>query len=658
MPRGLPGLGAVLLFFPTVLKGQTTIPQAPPPAPPVVSRDVFAAGEMQHDPPPGASLWTIGEPTDEEQLYLEYINRARLDPAGEAVRLANTTDPQVLSAYSFFQVDLDKMQADVASLPPVPPLAMNAQLLQAARAHTLDMATQGYQGHIGSDGSDPGDRITQAGYPWSTYGENVYAYARSVFHGHAGFEVDWGTGPGGMQDPPGHRLNIHGANFREVGIGVVNTNHPDVGPQVVTQDFATRSGATPLITGVAYFDLNTNGFYDLGEGIGGIEVVVSGNNWYGRTAVSGGYAVPVPGNGSYTVTFSAPGLTHVTNVSVINLGNVKLDLTPAYMAPYPAGPDPAALTNQNLYTWSPVAAATNYQWESSRLLNDPFFEGGEGDLSQVTFTVSEGYDPHVTGRVASGNFAFHLAHPSPATAQVLQLNPVFWIRANSQVRFASRLGWATPNQIARLQISTDEGRTWNELWSRAGTGDGGQSAYSTVTVPLSAYAGRAAQLRFVYDFTGGQYFYQTSTDVGWLVDDIRVENAGRILDGTVTDTGSQARFVFVPGTTGTYLLRVRAQLPGRTLPWGPAREVQVRALALPTLRFAWPVTWSGGVFTATFEVGAPQAGMTFRLWRAPQPAGPWSEETAARFESLSGNTLWKVTAPASAMQGWYRLSVN
>src|SRR5947209_846288 len=108
--------------------------------------------------------------------------------------------------------------------PPAPPLSMNSTLLTAARAHSQNMLQNNYQGHTGPDGS-LSTRL--AGYTstngnWSL-GENVYSYCKSVWYGHAGFEVDWGgtVATGGMQSPPGHRQNIHSATFREVGVGVV-----------------------------------------------------------------------------------------------------------------------------------------------------------------------------------------------------------------------------------------------------------------------------------------------------------------------------------------------------------------------------------------------------------------------------------------------------
>ncbi|MCS7089580.1 MAG: CAP domain-containing protein [Verrucomicrobiota bacterium] len=640
------------------MEAEPVHPQAPPPAPPIEIAHSTGSERGAHNPPPGVVLWVIGEPTDEEQLYLEYINRARANPAAEGERLAATSDPDVRSAYSFFGVDLNRMRLDLAGLAPAAPLAMSVELLAAARRHSWDMATNRFQGHTGSDGSSPGDRINRVGYPWQMYGENVFAYARSVFHGHAAFEVDWGVGPYGMQEPPGHRLNIHQAAFREVGIGVLSGVSGGVGPQVVTQDFATRTGAKPFVTGVVYYDLNGNGFYDMGEGIGGVEVIIPGNGWYGRTAVSGGYAVPVPADGVYLVQFVAPGLHHQVNALVTNLANTKVDLIPSYEAPFPVGPVLAALTNDNLYVTSVVGGATNYHWEVSRLQSGSFFEGAEGDLAQVTLDVSAGYATRITDRVAAGSYAFHLAHPTPPAPQVLRLNPIFWIRTNTQLRFASRLGWATTNQIARAQISFDDGLSWTNLWSRVGSGSSGDASYQSVSLPLGIYAGRAARLRFVYDYVGGTYYPQTSSDVGWLVDNLEVIGADRILAAGIHEGGPEGKFVFRPDITGSYLLRVRAQLPGRTLPWGALREVQAQVLPAPVLRFTGPLLVQSGELTASFEVLSGRSGLIYRLWRSAHVGGPWVEVRAARFEAISGVSMWRVRAPLSGNQGYYRLTVN
>jgi hypothetical protein len=303
---------------------------AQPPAPPVISGG--APFSVDSPSAPAGQLYSIGDPTNEEQYYLELINRARANPTAEGIRLATTTDPDVRGAYTSFGVNLILMQTQFALIPAEPPYSMNATLLNAARAHSQNMLQNNYQGHTGPDGvlTTRLAGYTSGANGWSI-GENVYAYCKSVWYGHAGFEVDWGGTvlTGGMQSPPGHRQNIHNQDFREVGVGVVlgsNGGIGGVGPQLVTQDFGTKGGLLPFVTGVVYRDSNGNGFYDPGEGVGGVTVTIANVNSYAVTAASGGYSVPVPGSGNYNVTFSGGSVpTNQQSVSVSNGQNVKAD---------------------------------------------------------------------------------------------------------------------------------------------------------------------------------------------------------------------------------------------------------------------------------------------------------------------------------------------
>lgn len=325
----------VLAFFGCAIAARAQV-VAPPPAPPITSGSAFS---IESPASPQGGLYSIGDPTNEEQYYLELINRARANPTAEGTRLASTTDSNVVSAYTAFGVNLVLMQTQFALIPPAAPLSMNATLLNAARAHSQNMLANNYQGHSGPDGA-----LTTrlAGYTtgangWSI-GENVYAYAKSVWYGHAGFEVDWGGTAltGGMQSPPGHRQNIHSADFREVGVGNIVGSNGGVGPQLVTQDFGTVGGLLPFVTGVVYRDLNGNGFYDPGEGIGGVTVTIANVNSYAVTAGSGGYSVPAPGNGNYIVTFSGGSVpTSQKNATVANGQNLKVDYVVTGSAPTP-----------------------------------------------------------------------------------------------------------------------------------------------------------------------------------------------------------------------------------------------------------------------------------------------------------------------------------
>ncbi|MCT7353759.1 CAP domain-containing protein [Streptomyces sp. 15-116A] len=99
---------------------------------------------------------------------------------------------------------------------------VNSALTKAAQDHSEDMAATGTMSHTGSDGSSPDQRITRAGYSWSSYGENVaygYSTPEQVMQG-------W-------MNSPGHRENILNCSFKEIGVGLAQPGH------YWTQDFGT-----------------------------------------------------------------------------------------------------------------------------------------------------------------------------------------------------------------------------------------------------------------------------------------------------------------------------------------------------------------------------------------------------------------------------------
>ena len=141
----------------------------------------------------------------------------------------------------------------------------------------------------------------------------VYSYSENAVYGHAGFNIDWGPGTDGTQDPPGHRnaiMSVSG-NYTNVGYAVVAESNPttQVGPQVITGNlcYAEHGSANHynrFLVGTVWIDSNGNGQYDPGEGIGGVRVEPDQGDFFAVTANSGGYAIPITAAGDYTVTFS------------------------------------------------------------------------------------------------------------------------------------------------------------------------------------------------------------------------------------------------------------------------------------------------------------------------------------------------------------------
>ena len=373
----------------------------------------------------GLTLYDFGNPIAEEQLYIELINRARANPAAEGARLAATNDPDVLNAYAYFGVDLAMMQSEFDAMPAQPPLAPNACLEASSRGHSAWMLANATQSHNETNPSnDPFSRMSAAGYSYVYAGENIYAAAKSVWFGHAGFAVDWGTGTGGMQDPRGHRANLFNQYYREIGVGMAFGTNGSVGPQLVTQDFGVSAGNPTLATGVAYYDLNGNGQYDVGEGIAGLTVTVSGGDMtsYCVTATGGGWVVPVPATAATrTVTFSGPNLSQSVNLVIPAATNAKADLKLAYVAPAITSSASAAADSPFTVTFSPVAGAASYHW--NRWTSTAAAAENCESLSTITTSTTGTYSVLNTDVKQQGAASFHLEN-STASSQWLQLNGV------------------------------------------------------------------------------------------------------------------------------------------------------------------------------------------------------------------------------------------
>jgi len=286
------------------------------------------------DAEPISSGINIG-PTAQEQEMLELLNRMRMNPAGELNRLVNSGDGDVNRALNFFNVDVNLLASQWSSFTfaPAAPLAWSPELDDAARGHGQQIIAWDQQSHQLPGEPALGQRIANAGYNnVSGYAENIFAFSESVFYGHAGLAIDWTNDTvTGIQDPPSHRNIMMSRNYREVGIAVLPENNPNtsVGPLVAVQNFGSRFNfGNPWLLGVAFADADFDNFYDSGEGLGNVNVNITGSNgsFSTRTMTAGGYQMQVP-PGNYTVTFSGGGLDGVIT-EFVNVGfdNTKLDL--------------------------------------------------------------------------------------------------------------------------------------------------------------------------------------------------------------------------------------------------------------------------------------------------------------------------------------------
>ena len=254
------------------------------------------------------------EPTPEETLILEYLNRFRADPVAEADLIAPSTRKGE-------GVDWKMFHEEMKQLKPMPPMVMNLDLLDAARKHSYYMVLNGLghdevPGRPGFYGASPADRIRQSGFRGGGWAENAFAGSGGPYDSHQGFIVDAGAGPGGMQPGRGHRRNMMSAH-REIGAGGV----PNGRGLSVTHDFGSRD--VRMAGGVVYIDANGNNFYDLGEGVGQV-TIISSDGAAITTWKSGGYTLDLKGQGQVVLTAVLAGEKH-TKAFPAGKDNVKFD---------------------------------------------------------------------------------------------------------------------------------------------------------------------------------------------------------------------------------------------------------------------------------------------------------------------------------------------
>ncbi len=280
-----------------------------------VNNTTESAQSLEVNATPSATITAL-EPTAQEVLVVELINRARFDPTEEANRYGINLNDGITGT----QITPEQKQ----------PLAFNILLTDAARVHSQWMLDNDIFSHTGANNNTPGDRIVSAGYlltgSW-TYGENI------AWGGTTGPNInltDYAfTHHQGLFKSPGHRVNILGASFREIGVGqkqgffLNSEDGKNYLSSMLSEEFA-KSGSSYFLTGVIYSDNNDNHFYDPGEGLDGVTITTNGNSY--PVYSTGAYSISLA-NGTYDLIVSGAAFSTAVSYRVqINGANVKMDV--------------------------------------------------------------------------------------------------------------------------------------------------------------------------------------------------------------------------------------------------------------------------------------------------------------------------------------------
>jgi uncharacterized protein YkwD len=109
------------------------------------------------------------------------------------------------------------------------PLKLNAELSEAAKAHSRDLAKWDRISHYGSDGSNPWDRVKRAGFRARLAAENVGTG-----------QVDFNEVMRGWKESPGHNKNLLLGDATHMGIALVQD------PRTEFKSFWTLVIGTPM----------------------------------------------------------------------------------------------------------------------------------------------------------------------------------------------------------------------------------------------------------------------------------------------------------------------------------------------------------------------------------------------------------------------------
>jgi hypothetical protein len=291
-------------------------------------------------------------------------------------------------------------------------------------------------------------------------------------------------------------------------------------------------------------------------------------------------------------------------------------------------------------------------------------EGAEGALDSLTVTVSGDY-PYISAtRKASGSKSFHLGHADLPTIdpQVVAFNQELYVLENARVDFKSLLAFAGEGEVAKFQVSVDNGASWTTLWSQTGD-QSEETVFSAKSASLAAYANKNIRVRFVFDYIGDNLpaaILPDPTDpafdhIGWFFDDITFVNTHTRINSVESNLTTTPQVILGPGPAlGTYLLEFQTVVGARAFEYGPAKEITVAANP-PVVSLANNITTTPTTISLRFTLTSGTAA-SFQIESAASVNGPWNVESNATITSNQGVST--ATIPTNGTMRFYRVVAN
>jgi len=245
------------------------------------------------------------EPNANEQLFIYLLNKARSDPPayGKSIGL------------------------DLANVNSQHALAVNAELTASSRFRANDMLKRDYFSHIDPDGVGPNSHALEKGYLLgkiykrakdSNNIESICAGDEQAADILKSLIIDEGV------PNLGHRKQLLAMQefhtfAREIGVGIVPRGTATAKFEAYCAiHVAARDLNGAFVTGVVYEDKNSNGAYDMGEGIAG--ATISSDAKQVSSLQHGGFSMQLP-RGPFLVRCEKGGFEGSASASLIVRGD-------------------------------------------------------------------------------------------------------------------------------------------------------------------------------------------------------------------------------------------------------------------------------------------------------------------------------------------------
>ena len=398
--------------------------------------------------------------------------------------------------------------------------------------------------------------------------------------------------PGFIPYPLAFPLWSFALSNADLSAATVTMQSNGVNVAVATQPYATGYGENTLVWAPANLDAASFSTVFPFSGADTVYRIVVTNIMAGLSTT--GFA--------YTVTLFDPGAPGA-------------DYIPAAIS----GPARPAVGLPNNYTCAPPnnPHVTGYQWVVAQAPPGDLFDGAKNGASNFIAAISPGYAVTAKGlAAASGSSYFQLGMPE-GEDQTLQLNRILFPATNTLIRFNSLLGYASSNQVARVQVSTNGGASWQDIYSHAGNNGPNDTAFAAHSLSLSNCAGQPVLLRFNFHLApnadGTYAFYpgpSNSPPAGWFIDNLLITNTLQLTNFSTNAAASPA-FAFTPALGGSYVLEAQAvifnQFPAGFGPMAcvtavsPAATGSLQVTITPAAAVGAGAQWriNGGVFRAS-----------------------------------------------------------